>query len=91
MKDKYSKQEIEGIEKLCIFLCNHQDELHNIIMKAANLIYNGSHKKAEDLLIMEVPIIQGTSNQFDLSKIGKQKIDESKIRIGVDALLGKNN
>ena len=84
---EYTKEEIQGIENLCRFICKHQKELHNIIMKAANLIYKKEFEKAHDLLIMKVPIIQGTSNQSDLVSIGNQKIDESKIRTGVNALL----
>ena len=86
---KYTEKEIEGIENLCRFLCSHQNELHSIITKAANYIYNGNYKKAEELLIMEVPIIQGTSNQTKLKCLGEQKTDTNKIRIGVDILLKK--
>ena len=88
---KYTLEEIEGIENLCRFLCNHQDELHNIIMKSGSLICTGGVEEARDLLIMKTPIIQGTSNQSDLVSIGNQKIDESKVRCGVDALLTEVN
>ena len=84
---KYTENEIEGIENLCRFLCDHQDVLHKHIMKTSNLIYKKEYEEAKDLLIMNTPIIQGSKNQLDLADIGKQGTDMKKIRDGVNAML----
>ena len=60
------------------------------VTATANLIFKGETEKAHNMLLMKVPIIQGTANQLDLKQIGKQTIDTKKIRKGVEALLLKD-
>ncbi len=82
----YNEKEIKGLENLCRFLCEHQAELHKIIMDTALEIKESSPVESDNL-IMHVPIIQGSENQRELEDIGRQEIDTEKIRDGVDAML----
>jgi len=75
--------ENEQIKDLVRFLAGHIDDLDLVIRDAAKL----EPFKIVDHLIMNRPVIQGTRNQLNLSKIGKQELNTSNLIPAVTLML----
>ena len=50
-----------------------------------------SEEDARDALVGEWPVIQGTSNQLKLMRIGKMDFDMEGVKRSVDAILNEDN
>ncbi len=79
------ERQMEAVRDLAIFLAKAHMEWHSLRWQAVAL----PPEECLEFLTMQFPTIQGTSNQFDLEKVGASSYDKANIRKAVDLLLNK--
>ena len=79
--EEFTPEEIDSVIHLARWLAKYQDVLNDLRRKAI-----APNVDTRDMLIMEWPIVQGTSNQIQLTKLGRQEIDLDKINEAVKLL-----
>ncbi len=89
--DRKRVSEIEALKEYSIWLSDLAYKYHRMRNKTLSIEYKGDYDKVRDEVLMKFPIIQGFKNKQDIQEIGELKtdLDQSKMRMAVDFLLGR--